>query len=216
MSALTAPACPTWHAALSLGATGDLNFWSCPTGDGLAFTVSEGYTRLQEDEIARLWELANKAGPGPYACPICTGPMRRATVGYDDDEIKEGEKGDTPDTGSAVLDVCVGDQFVWFDAGELDLLPQDKKDAKPTAEETANIDNISRQFGHNLTEDWEDRDSRGLFGFVYRHAMRHPGFVGVVDHMALNPEAMGKLADETDSVRKEEAEDDATDAAATK
>jgi Zn-finger nucleic acid-binding protein len=216
MSALTAPACPKCDAALALGATGDLNFWSCPTGDGLAFTVSEAYTRLQEDEVARLWDLANKAVAGPYACPICTGPMRRATVGYDDDEFKEGEKGDTTDVGSTIVDVCVGDQFVWFDAGELDLVPQDKKDAKPTPEETANIDKITRQFGHNLTEDWEDRDSRGIVGFVYRHAMHHPGFVGVVDHMALNPEAMGKLADETDSVRKEEAEDDARDAAAEK
>jgi Zn-finger nucleic acid-binding protein len=217
MSALPAPACPTCHAALSQGATGDLNFWSCPTGDGLAFTVSEAYTRLQEDEVARLWELANAAAPGPYACPICTGPMRRTTVGYDDDEIKEGEKGDAPDTGSAILDICAGDQFVWFNSGELDLMPQDKKDAKPSPEETANIDKISRQFGHDLTETWEKRDSpHGLVGAVYRHVVRHPGFLGVVDHMALDPEAIGRLADETDSARKQEAEDDASGAAAKK
>lgn len=216
MSALTAPACPKCHAALSQGATGDLNFWSCPTGDGVAFTVSEAYTRLQEDEIARLWELANKAAAGPYACPICTGPMRRATVGYDDDEIKEGEKGDTPDTGTAILDVCVGDQFVWFDAGELDLMPQDKEDAKPTAEETEAIEKITRQFGHGLSQTWEKEDAHPIEDEVYRHVVRHPHLLGMLDHFAVDPAAMGQLADETDSVRKEELEDDAKDAAAEK
>ncbi len=214
MSALPAPACPSRHADLSQGATGDLNLWSCPTGDGLAFTVSEAYTRLQEDEIARLWELADKAGPGPHACPICTGPMRRATGGYDDDEIKLGEKDDTPDTGSVILDICVGDQFVWFDAGELDLMPQDKKDAEPSSEELATIGKMTRQFGHNLTETWEKRDSNPIVDAVYRHVVRHPGFLGVVDHMALDPEAMDELANETKNAREEEAEDDARDAAA--
>ncbi len=117
------PRCPICSAELVLGSSGQLDSWACPQGHGLAMTLSESYEQLQEDEIALLWQRARMAQPGPLTSPFGGAPMVRITVDFDDDEALEGEDGDGPNTGAVVVDVDVPNQFIWFDAGELDELP---------------------------------------------------------------------------------------------
>ena len=62
----------------------------------------------------------------------------------------EGEPGDGPDIGSVEIDVDVPNQFVWFDAGELEELPVDLPDAQPSPEELARITEIAAQFGAGI------------------------------------------------------------------
>ena len=41
------------------------------------------------------------------------------------------------DTGLATVDVCVVDEVIWFEEGEVEALPADLPDAQPTAAEDA-------------------------------------------------------------------------------
>ena len=132
------PHCPICGVELQLGSSGTLDHWSCPAGHGLAMTLSESYERLQEDEIAHLWQLARGRGPGAAAQPVqrrAHGPRRgrlRRRRGR-----PRASPATAPDTGSVVVDVDVENEFIWFDAGELDELPVDLPDAPPSPEELA-------------------------------------------------------------------------------
>src|SRR6056297_1651665 len=99
------PRCPDCGSELELGSHGALDRWSCPSGHGLAMTLSESYEQLQEDEIARLWQLAREAEPGTRPSPFDGRPMAHFVLPYDDDEAAEGEPGDGPDVGSVAIDV---------------------------------------------------------------------------------------------------------------
>ncbi|MFN8035532.1 MAG: hypothetical protein U0V73_06330 [Acidimicrobiia bacterium] len=137
MSPLPAPTCPQCSAELKLAKTGELDFWSCPAGHGLGFTITEAYGRVQEDEISKIWEGAKATSAGTKACPMCATPMVTVTIGVDPDEAAEGKPGDQPDTGQVTLDVCRNDQVVWFDPGELEQLPRDLENPEPTPEQLA-------------------------------------------------------------------------------
>lgn len=180
---VTSPRCPVCGTDLQLGSQGTLDHWSCPAGHGLALTLSESYERLQEDEIAQLWKLARSGSPGPLPSPFGGPSMVRITLGYDDDEIPEGEPGDGPDVGSVVLDVDVENQFVWFDAGELDELPEDQADAEPTPEQLAAEAEIRARFGAEIEAAADARESRELSEKLYRRAARHPGLLGALDRV---------------------------------
>ncbi len=177
------PRCPVCGVELQLGSSGPLDRWSCTAGHGLAMTLSESYERLQEDEITRLWQLARDAAPGPLPSPFDGTAMRRLALPYDDDEAPEGTDGDTPDTGSVEIDVDVANQFVWFDAGELDRLPADRPDREPTPEELAKVAEIAEQFGDGLEAAAHQRDAGGLTERLYRRIARDPGAVSTLDRV---------------------------------
>lgn len=168
------PQCPQCRADLELGARGKLEAWTCPTGHGAGFTLSEMHERAQEDELAALWERAKTAVAGKHACPICDRQMVTVSIGVDADEALDGS-GDSPDAGRVTLDVCREDQFIWFDPGELDELPEDLPEPKPSAAELANLERITTAYERELAEAWEDDSPLGRF--ADRVSKRHPGFV---------------------------------------
>lgn len=183
-SSITVPHCPIGGEELHLGSHGELDYWSCPAGHGLAMTLSESHQRLQDDEVAELWQLARAAEPGPLTSPFGRRRMVRVTLPYDADEAPAGESSGTADAGTqgtVVLDVDLEEQFIWFDAGELDLLPEDLANPEPSAEELAQIAQIRATFGRDLEADQDARDDHELSERIYRHIAARPGLLKALD-----------------------------------
>ena len=61
------------------------------------------------------------------------------------------------------LDVCRDDQFIWFDPGELDQLPEDLPDPQPSAAEVVEIDRITTVYERELDAAYEDDSLLGRF-----------------------------------------------------
>jgi Zn-finger nucleic acid-binding protein len=133
---------------------------------------------------------------------MCGVPMVGVEFGVDGDEAAEGEARDTADTAQISLEVCREDQFIWFDAGELDQLPQDLPDAKPTAEQQKQIASIMNAFDHDLERATENEANRGALNrMANRIVRRHPGFVGFMDH-ALHGDKLDELTAETQAAHQ--------------
>jgi Zn-finger nucleic acid-binding protein len=181
---VSSPRCPTCQVALTLGSRGEVDSWSCPAGHGLAMTLSEAHVALQDDEVATLWQAARSAAgvgmPSPFPPHA---PMARVTVAYDADEVAEGDTGDGSDEGSVELDVDVDQQFIWFDAGELDELPSDLPNAAPSAEELARLEQVRAQFAQDLGEAMDARDDDELSERLYRHVAARPGLHRTLDRL---------------------------------
>ncbi len=177
------PRCPICGVELQLGSSGALDRWTCTAGHGLAMTLSESYEQLQEDEIGRLWQLARDAADGPLLSPFDGIPMRRFALPFDADEVPEGEPGDGPDVGVVEIDVDVPNQFVWFDAGELEELPVDLPDAQPSPEELAKVAEIAAQFGAGIEAAAHEREADDVSEQLYRRVARHPGALNTLDRV---------------------------------
>ena len=170
------PQCPRCGAELKLGASGRLDAWTCPAGHGVGLTLSEAYEQAQEDELSRLWEAAKTASAGKHACSMCDRPMANVTIDVDPDE--------SPNAAGSLqvtLDVCRDDQFIWFDPGELDQLPEDLPDPQPSAAEVVEIDRITTVYERELDAAYEDDSLLGRF--ADRVSKRHPGFVKFLDRV---------------------------------
>jgi Zn-finger nucleic acid-binding protein len=176
---LASPKCPQCRAELKLGASGRLDAWACPAGHGVGFTLSELHERAQEDELARLWERAKSADAGKHACPMCDRGMVTVTIAVDTDELVERRVEDKTDDARVTLDVCRDDQFIWFDPGELDELPEDLPEPEPSVAEAAQIDRITTAYERELARAYEDDSLLGRF--ADKVAKRHPGFVKFLD-----------------------------------
>jgi hypothetical protein len=161
---------------LRLGASGRLDAWTCPAGHGVGLTLSEAYEQAQEDELSRLWEAAKTASAGRHACPMCDRPLAHVTIAIDGDEAPESHG-----ALDVTLDVCRDDQFMWFDPGELDQLPEDLPDPQPSAAEVAQVDRITTMYERELAEAYEDDSLLGRF--ADRVSKRHPGFVKFLDRV---------------------------------
>ena len=130
--------CPTCNAPLTLTPHDTFDSWVCPAGHGLAATLSELYEQADENAIHQLWAAARQAGAtgatGPRACPMCARPM--VTI-----------------AAPKALDVCLADEVIWFDAGELEQLPPDQPDAVPTAAQDAALETIRKNYAASLDAD---------------------------------------------------------------
>lgn len=179
---LATPLCPSCRQPLVLTHRGELDSWVCPSGHGLALTVTESYTRLQEDEIAQLWKAARDATPTNDAriSPICERPMVSVELTFDDDEVPEGEPGDGANRGSVWLEVSVEDQLIWFDDTELAALPEDLPDAAPSAAELEGVEAIREAFGQSIVEVAHARDAATITERIYRRIARNPGLTKVL------------------------------------
>jgi hypothetical protein len=149
--------CPICRATLQLTPDGEFDSWVCPNGHGRAATLSELYERAQEDEIHRLWALAKEAWVAAEpvtgrACPMCDRLMVTIEVPTDGDEVDEGQPGDGADTGAVTVDVCVVDEVIWFEEGEVAAFPADLPDPQPSAAEDAALEHIRRDFAQGLDE----------------------------------------------------------------
>lgn len=122
---LLEPNCPVCLAPLVLSTDGEFNPWRCPAGHGLAATTSELDGVMQVDELEMLWATTRQAAgtSGSRHCPVCQRGMAPISLEFDADEISEGQPGDGPAIGVVLVDVCVDDRLVWFDNGELQMLP---------------------------------------------------------------------------------------------
>ncbi len=179
LSMYGSPQCPRCGAELKLGASGRLDAWACLAGHGVGLTLSEVHERAQEDELSRLWEAAQTAASGGHACPMCDRAMVTVTIGVDSDELVDRRVEDTPEASRVSLEVCRDDQFIWFDPGELDELPEDLPDAQPSAAEVVQIDRITTAYERELDAAYEDDSLLGRF--ADRVSKRHPGFVKFLD-----------------------------------
>jgi Zn-finger nucleic acid-binding protein len=189
---LAPPKCAQCGAELKLGASGQLDAWTCPAGHGVGFTLSEAYGRIQDDELSKIWHDSEQGSPGKHACPMCAVPMVNVSVAVDADESADGEPGDQPDSAQVSLEVCREDQFIWFDPGDLDAFPQDLRNAEPSAEELGQIARIRKDFDQSIDETYADH---GLLSrFADRVASRHPGFTRFLDHAVY-----GNALDESDA-----------------
>ena len=151
----SAPVCPNCGSPLHLEHDGALDAWACPQHHGLGFTISEAYERMDEAEIHAIWEQARAASAGSRTCPICATTMVSVTVAP--------TAGATPDATTTLgLEVCLADEFIWFDAGELDAIPVDTNDPAPNPEEEAHLAEITEQFGDELGTEWSARDSETM------------------------------------------------------
>ncbi len=177
---------------LVLGSEGELRFWYDPQGSGLAVTLSEAYDVAQEDEIENLWKLAKTAPPSPLMSPQGGKPMVRVVLGYDDDEASEGHSGDGPDSGQLTVDVDVVNQFIWFDAGELELLPRDKPDAEPTPDQEAQLENIVGVFGeqYEILSDARYAQDHPVTASLMRGTANHEGLTNWMERTGKFTERM--------------------------
>ena len=145
---ISEPVCPTCGKPLTLEHDDDLDAWVCPAGDGLGFTLSEAYRRIGDDEVKAIWQLARGSAAGTRACPICATTMVKVRI--------------APQPGGAAtldLDVCLTDELIWFDTGELETIPDDGPEPAPKGQETARIEEIADDFGDALTAEWSHQDA---------------------------------------------------------
>jgi hypothetical protein len=63
------------------------------------------------------------------------------------------------ETATLDLDVCLSDELIWFDTGELEAIPDDGPEPAPSAQETARVDEIADDFGDALTAEWSHQDA---------------------------------------------------------
>lgn len=107
--------------------------------------------------------------------------MANVTIDVDAEESAEGEPGDAADTESLSLDVCREDQFIWFDPGELDELPEDLPDPEPSTAELEKVAQIRKAYDRDIDESLVDDSMLGRF--ADRVATRHPGFLKFLDRV---------------------------------
>jgi hypothetical protein len=143
----------------------------------VALTMAESHEQMQQDELDRLWALARAGTPGPLPGPFGGPSMVRVALPYDADEAKEGDDGDTEDLGVVELDVDVDNQFIWFDAGELEQLPEDLPDAEPSAQEQAALGRITQEFSEGYGAALDARDDHEISERIYQRIARRPGML---------------------------------------
>ena len=182
LASVSKPLCPYCRNQLQLGTVQlredfPLDCWTCSQGHGMALTLAESHDQLQEDELSRLWELARSGAPGPLPGLLGGPPMVRFVLPFDEDEVLEGEEGDTDDIGVVELDVDLDNQFIWFDLGELEQLPADLEDPEPTPQQQEALRQITQQFSVGIGEALEARDDREFSERIYQHVARRPGML---------------------------------------
>ena len=176
------PACPACGADLSHSDDGDFNPWVCPRGHGMAVTLSEGYVRVDRDELQELWRRARGDGaePSSRTCPMCGGSM---VVAHAPAKAAGHEE--------PAVDVCITDELLWLDNGELAELPGASEKPAPSAEEQAHLDQIMEAYGKGLDGAFLQRERDGLLD---RMADRATGY----SHLLGEPTAVEREIEHAD------------------
>jgi hypothetical protein len=163
--------CPRCRTTLIKGSLkNDIDSFACPNHDGVGITLSEAWGHLQDDEVKAIWRAAKTGRPSPLKSPLFGRDMVRIEITVDSDE-EDGNRG--PDTFELELDVSVDEQFIWFDAGELERMPDDLPNRPLSEAERAQIDAISRQFGDSLMASFHQRENASLSGRLLSFVAAH-------------------------------------------
>lgn len=116
--------CPRCHQALVQKVEASGISWHCDACGGQAMGFAVLRRRIGEKRMAEIWGKAF-AGPGRNGCtcPMCSQPMTTATVDIEGHAL--------------ALDLCQPCGFIWFDAGEYEIIPP----APPKPHVLGEIDN---------------------------------------------------------------------------
>lgn len=180
--------CPQCRAPL-IKATQEngIDCWACPSQDGFAITLSEAWGHLQDDEVKAIWKAAKTGQPSPLKSPVLGTDMVRIEITVDDDE-EEGNRG--PGAFQIELDVSVDEQFIWFDAGELERMPDDLPNTAISVDERRRLDEIARQFGDSIVANYQNRENESLDGKLLNFVASHKRMQRVHGRLARMLEAI--------------------------
>jgi Zn-finger nucleic acid-binding protein len=163
--------CPRCGTALIQGTQkNDIDAWACPNHHGVGITLSEAWGHLQDDEIRAIWRAAKNGQPSAPNSPALAGNMVRIEITVDSDE-EEGNCG--PGVFQIELDVDVDEQFIWFDSGELERMPDDLPNPDMSEEERKHVEEIAQQFGESIMTNYHKRENESLEGKLYNFVASH-------------------------------------------
>lgn len=172
--------CPECRSALAAVTEDGFDTWQCKDGHGIGVTLSETYGRLQEDEIQAIWTAAKSAPRSSLKSPALGHPMVAITVIVDEDEIPGNEgTGARPVT----LDVAVDEQFLWFEVVDLEHMPADLPNPRPSADELARLQQLAEQSRASIQKDLDAREDV-LSSIGYRFGSRAAALLGLNSLMA--------------------------------
>ncbi len=111
--------CPVCKIKLIKGKTIFGVLWGCPDCKGKAVGISLLRKTVDKQAVNRIWNAAfDENAPHVKSCPGCEKSMREVAIPYKGDPL--------------VLDVCRQCQFIWFDQGEMETLPDSPPEPKPS------------------------------------------------------------------------------------
>ena len=148
----------------------DFDTWACPNHDGVGMTLSEAWGHLQDDEVKAIWRAAKNGRPSELKSPVFGRDMVRIEITVDEDE-EDGNRG--PGAFQMELDVSVDEQFIWFDAGELERMPDDIPNPPLSEAERKQIDAIAQQFGDALMASFHKSEDESLSGRMLNFVAAH-------------------------------------------
>jgi Zn-finger nucleic acid-binding protein len=150
------------RAALALTEKPDaFDVWICPNGHGMAATITELWKHIQDDEIRAIWQAAKGAPKNDRKSPVLGTPMVTVTISVDSDE----EQGNSAaDAKELTLDVAPDEEFVWFDAGELEMFASDLPNPEPSADEKAKVKELADHFAESWVAANRNQLHKGLAG----------------------------------------------------
>jgi Zn-finger nucleic acid-binding protein len=108
---MTELTCPTCHTALRVARDRSGAIWVCEDCAGAAASLAVLRKRLKAGMAADFWrKVVAGSAASQRSCPSCGQSMRGFAMPLDGHTIN--------------LDLCKKCQFVWFDGGELEALPE--------------------------------------------------------------------------------------------
>ena len=120
LSTMSRFSCPRCAAVLDNARDDGLRVYRCQSCAGHAINLSQIRARMPEDGFRAMWQAARAARPDGPSCPVCRAEMRVIWAGTSD---------------PVEIDVCVGCQMLWLDAGEQSKLGGVAADRVATATE---------------------------------------------------------------------------------
>jgi Zn-finger nucleic acid-binding protein len=158
--------CPRCSTTLVKGTQKNgIDGWACPNHHGVGITVTEAWNHLQDDEIRAIWRAAKKGEPSAL-----DRNMVRVEITVDGDE-EEGNRGSG--AFQMELDVDVDEQFIWFDSGELERMPDDLPNPQMSEEDRKHVEEIAQQFGESIMANYRKRENESLDGKFYNFVASH-------------------------------------------
>ena len=158
-----------------------MDTWACPNLDGVGMTLSEAWGHLQDDEVKAIWSAARNGQPSLLKSPIRGTDMVRIELLVDSDE-EEGNRGSG--AFQMELDVSIDEQFIWFDSGELERMPDDIPNPAMSREERNHIDEIAQQFGESIMANYHKRENESLDGKLLNFVAAHKRLKRVHEQLA--------------------------------